>query len=278
MSSSSGFVPGEKIPHDPRGHLTDSLELDFETPAPYLSTKLRAFSSCLVFCVLPVKIPESPPPLAELLREIPSLERLAHLATLARSTGRRREYLHWDKLRRLRPPGGLTHREWWLTIKLARHDTLQDVGLTDPLGRPFRFSIPEVALKALHAIDRATVGDRGTDGKAGAPGHMPNPKHRNLFLSSSLMEEAITSSQLEGAVTTRQVAADMIRTGRTPRDVSERMILNNYRTMRWIQQLKESELTPDLVFDVHRMVTEDTLKDQTAVERAPRLRKRTSMS
>ncbi len=92
------------------------------------------------------------------------------------------------------------------------------------------------------------------------------------------MEEAITSSQLEGAVTTRQVAADMIRTGRTPRDVSERMILNNYRTMRWIQQLKESELTPDLVFDVHRMVTEDTLKDQTAVERAPRLRKRTSMS
>lgn len=195
------------------------------------------------------------------MREIPSPARFLALTTLAQSAGRRHEYLHWDKLRRLPAPGGLTHREWWLFIKLARHDALRDVDLTDALGRPFRFSVPEVALKALHAIDRGTGGD------AAAMGQIGNPKHRNLFLASSLMEEAITSSQLEGAVTTRQVAAEMIRTGRKPRDASERMILNNYRTMQQIQQLKEFELTPSLVFDVHRMVTEDTLEDPSAAGR-----------
>ena len=201
------------------------------------------------------------------MREIPSPERFAALTTLARSAGRRHEYLHWDKLRHLPAPGGLTHREWWLIIKLARHDALRDVGLTDALGRPFRFFVPEVALEALHAIDRDSVGDHGTGGKAEAIGQIANLKHRNLLFTSSLMEEAITSSQLEGAVTTRQVAAEMIRSGRKPRDASERMILNNYRTMRRIQELKESELTQSLVFDVHRMVTEDTLEDPTAAGR-----------
>jgi hypothetical protein len=52
---------------------------------------------------------------------------------------------------------------------------------------------------------------------------------RHHYLISSLMEEAIRSSQLEGATTSRRVAKELLRTGRAPRDRSERMILNNYR-------------------------------------------------
>jgi len=75
------------------------------------------------------------------------------------------------------------------------------------------------------------------------------------------MEEAITSSQLEGAVTTREVAKELIRTGRSPRDKSEQMILNNYVTMRRIVDMKDQKMTPDLVLELHRMVTEKTLDD-----------------
>ena len=212
-----------------------------------------------------MRIPETPPPFADLMREVSS-ERFAEIAMLARSAGRA-EYLHWDRLRRLPTPDGLTHREWWLTIKVARHDSLRAVALADATGRPFRFSVPEVALEALHAIDLCAAGNLAAGGKVGVPGQVVNPENRNLFLASSLMEEAITSSQLEGAVTTRKVAAEMIRTGRKPRDVSERMILNNYRTMQRIRELKDSALTPALVFEVHRMVTDDTLDDPTAAGR-----------
>lgn len=81
------------------------------------------------------------------------------------------------------------------------------------------------------------------------------------------MEEAITSSQLEGAVTTREVAKEMIRTGRKPRDTSEQMILNNYVTMQRIRELKGRDLTPELVLEIHRLVTEGTLEDPTAAGR-----------
>lgn len=224
--------------------------------------KSRTLADCLSLglAVLAMKIPETPPPFPDLMRGV-SPERFAALAVLARSAPGRAEYLHWDRLRRLAAPDGLTHREWWLTIKLARHDGLRDIALADAKGRPFRFSVPALALEALHTIDWCA------GGKVGVPGQVVNPENRSLFLASSLIEEAITSSQLEGAVTTRKVAAEMIRTGRKPRDVSERMILNNYRTMQRIRELKDSSLTPELVFEVHRMVTDDTLDDPTAAGR-----------
>jgi len=213
-----------------------------------------------------MKFPEIPPPFADLIREF-SPERFAEVALRAGSAARRGEYLHWDRLRRLPAPDGLTHREWWLTIKLARHDGLRALALTDATGQPFRFSVPEVALEALHAIDLCTAGNVAAGGKVGVSGQVLNPENRNFFLAASLMEEAITSSQLEGAVTTRKVAAEMIRTGRKPRDLSERMILNNYRTMQRIRDLKDLALTPEVVFEVHRMVTDDTLDDPTAAGR-----------
>lgn len=213
-----------------------------------------------------MKIPETPPPFADLMRAV-SPERFAEIVMLARSAPGHTEYVHWDRLRRLPAPDGLTHREWWLTIKAARHHGLRAIALADADGRPFRFSVPEVVLEALHAVDLCTAGTFVAGGKVGVPGKVFNPENRSLFLASSLIEEAISSSQLEGAVTTRKVAAEMIRTGRKPRDVSERMIVNNYRTMQRIRELKDSALTPDLVFEVHRLVTDDTLHDPTATGR-----------
>ena len=75
------------------------------------------------------------------------------------------------------------------------------------------------------------------------PDPIANPQTRDRYIVSSLIQEAITSSQLEGAATTREVAKEMIRSGRTPRDKSERMILNNYRTMQEIIRLKDQPMS-----------------------------------
>src|SRR4029077_17257472 len=72
---------------------------------------------------------------------------------------------------------------------------------------------------------------------------------------------------LEGAATTRAVAKEMLRSGRPPRTRGERMILNNYLTMQKIAEWKERPLDRELVFEMHRMVTEGTLDDPTAAGR-----------
>ena len=66
---------------------------------------------------------------------------------------------------------------------------------------------------------------------------------RTQYTVSSLVEEAIASSQLEDASTTRKVASAMIRSGRKPRDRYERVIFNNYIAMKRIQEQQSESLT-----------------------------------
>lgn len=164
-------------------------------------------------------------------------------------------YLHWDELRHRDPPQGLTHELWWLGTKLARQAITQPLPLLDAHGTPFVFAIPEPVLRALHFVDRDASGQILMDAPA------TTAQDRDRYLVSSLIEEAITSSQLEGASTTRRMAKDMLRAGRKPRDSSERMIFNNYLVMQHIRALRQETLTPELILELHRRVTEGTLSD-----------------
>ncbi len=208
-----------------------------------------------------MRIPQTPPPLNDLMAEVKVPERMMQLFSMMREAKTQRHYFHWDKLRRISPPDGMTHREWWLVQKLSRMDALKPVPLRDKAHQPFQFAVPELVQEELHQIDL------GAGGLVSIPEPVTNPQTRDRYLVSSLMEEAITSSQLEGAVTTREVAKEMIRSGRKPRDNSEQMILNNYATMQRIRALKASALTPKLVFQIHRLVTEKALDDPTAAGR-----------
>jgi Fic family protein len=84
---------------------------------------------------------------------------------------------------------------------------------------------------------------------------------RDRYLVNSLTEEAIRSSQLEGATTSRQVAKELLRSGREPRDRSERMIFNNYRALQYMRTEMHADLSPETVLDLHRILTEETLAD-----------------
>jgi Fic family protein len=51
----------------------------------------------------------------------------------------------------------------------------------------------------------------------------------------------------------------MLISRRRPRDAGEQMVLNNYLTMQRIHALKTAPLTLDILFELHRLVTADTL-------------------
>lgn len=172
-----------------------------------------------------------------------------------------REYIHWDKLRQLDPPNGFSHEEWWFSIKWGRQNALRKLPLTDTEGNYFAYSQPDVVLRSLRHVDQRCSGEIVMPEVVTA-----GDQARQHYLVNSLMEEAIRSSQLEGATTSRRVAKELLRSGRQPKDRSERMILNNYRALQYMREVGTS-LDSDTVLELHRILTEGTLDDPSAAGR-----------
>ena len=169
------------------------------------------------------------------------------------------EYEYWDKVKYKNIPESCTSvQELWTRVKASRITTTvytwekYDVtfGLTNRMQR------------MCHEFD---MNFGGSWGNSAVLSH----ENREQYLISSLMEEAIFSSQMEGAATTRKVAKDMLRKKMAPKDKSQQMIANNYQTIRFIVENKEKPLTPELVFHIHHLMTEKTLENP---EDAGRLR------
>lgn len=172
------------------------------------------------------------------------------------------DYIHWDKLRHLTPPYGLSPKEWWMGLKLARGPLIRELPLRDPQGAPFGYGTPDGVQRLLHYVDQHCAGEVAMDELVAN-----DDQARHRYLVNSLMEEAIRSSQLEGATTTRQVAKELLRTGREPVDRSERMILNNYRALEYMRSEMGERLFPEAVLELHRILTEGTLDDPSAAGR-----------
>jgi len=199
-----------------------------------------------------MKIPQRPPDESKLFGNLKS-ETLVRIFQSQRARDFDARYLHWDELRFRKPPEDLTLQEWWLGFKLRRKSGSRRVALTDKMGQPFHFCVPDLVVDLLHQIDR------GGGTFVQIPEQITNTEQRDRYAIRSLIEESITSSQLEGAATTREVAKKMLAEGRKPRNHSERMIANNYATMRHILELKDNSLTPEMVFQIHREISQNAL-------------------
>lgn len=200
-----------------------------------------------------MRLPQLPPDLTALLSNPNRF--LAMMQGAEEESKRKDRYLHWDELRHRQAPEGLSPQEWWAGLKIRRMSQQQRIPLTDLRGAMFNFWLTPRMFEQLHEIDLMC------GGSVEGPEAVTNPETRDRYYVSSLVEEAITSSQLEGAAVTRSVAKEMLRSGRKPSDSGERMILNNFLTMREISGWKQRDLTPELVLEMHRMISRGTLQD-----------------
>lgn len=200
-----------------------------------------------------MKIHVIPKPLTELLaQEVENLPKI-YAASISSTPGGK--YLHWDNLRHRDPPEGLSREQWWLGVKLARYGTQRELPLEDKYENPFFFNTPPLITEYLHEIDSTG------SGRIAMPAEVSGSETKTRYLVRSLIEEAITSSQLEGASTTRKKAMEMFRSGKKPANRSERMIFNNLRGMEFIQAHQGESLTPELIFAIHAEMMQGTVSD-----------------
>lgn len=206
-------------------------------------------------------IPQKAPTFYQLMHAVNDQEKLSKIISIVQGPTVNGAYRHWDKVRRMRPPEGLTHEEWWMGLKFFRTSAVRGMNFLDKNGAPFKFSLVDPISEKLRAIDLSA------GGTVELAAEVLTPENRDRFYISSLMEEAITSSQLEGASTTSQVAREMLSTERKPRNRDEQMIFNNYVTMRMIGRMKVAPMTKEHIFDIHRAITLDTLDNADAAGR-----------
>ena len=166
------------------------------------------------------------------------------------------EYRPWEYYFRAEPvPEGLSREAWWYAVRTARASTSRPTPFVMKDGTRLTFNLPD---RFLRLNEEITAQARG---QVELPGEVATQGLRDRYLINSLYEEAITSSQMEGASTTRRDAKKMLREKKDPRDRSERMILNNFLALEYVRDHLGEELTPEFICGVHRIVTDGTLDE-----------------
>ncbi len=172
-------------------------------------------------------------------------------------TSTKGEYLHWDKFK-WKVKKGDNEEIAWMATKFARQSIMKKIPLQAEKGELFSYCVPDSLFAKLHEIDKLTGGGHGL----GDGTFISNLEKDRYLVRSLMMEEAITSSQLEGASTTRKVAKEMLKANRTPIDKSEQMIFNNYMLMKHAVENRDTELSIDLILEFHRMATYNAIDNK----------------
>jgi Fic family protein len=164
-------------------------------------------------------------------------------------------YLYWDKFRfKVASDEELTIEDKWYLIRQLRDWSSIELPIQSESGEFFKWLRFPLVEEYLHKIDMFAGGRLFNKSSA------ISPANRNTLLNRGIIEEAIASSQLEGAHTTRKAAKEFLINKRLPKNESEQMILNNYKTINAItEDYKNQPLSKELLFEMHAMLTENTV-------------------
>ena len=159
-------------------------------------------------------------------------------------------YLYWDEFRWRVEKDDNPQMAWWST-KMMRLFKLKEIELYDKEEHHFNFCIPDSLQAKLYKIVNIS--------RQGIVPH--NSLKQNFLISSLIMEEAISSSQLEGASVTRRIAKDMLSHAKKPKSEDEQMILNNYLLMKELKIVKNEELNIPMILSFHKIATQNTTEN-----------------
>ena len=157
-------------------------------------------------------------------------------------------YLHFDALRR-RIPKDLDPKLTWSVVKMARERQLQHIVDVGCPKKVCNFFLTPTIQKAISETDRNTT-SASLEWMCSKIGE---EKHLEYLLNDLIEDEAISSSQLEGAATTTKVAKDLLKRQRKPRTPDEKMILGNFKMMQFAWENRNKDLSIELLLELHHI-------------------------
>jgi Fic family protein len=164
-------------------------------------------------------------------------------------------YLYWDRFKhKFSATAEFKAEDKWYIVSQFRKISAAELPIKTEKEIPFTWvRLPNMD-EVLHKIDMFAGGRLFNKTPILSVGN------RHMFLNRGIIEEAIASSQLEGAHTTRKAAKKMLLENRKPRNESEQMILNNHKTITAISEdYKDRKLSRSLLFEMHSSLTENTV-------------------
>ncbi len=202
-----------------------------------------------------MKIPENPPAYLEILKEhtLKFFDESTDPEVLAFLIREEQDYNYWDKFRHLPMPKNLAPEIVWTCRGMRNMGRMISSEIETGTYTRFSYAQLPVIEQTLHQTDR-NIPYLTED--------LPKGPGREAFIIRSLMEEAIASSQIEGAAATRRQAKEMLQSNKTPKTLAEQMILNNYKAITHIRALKDQPLSEAMLLELHRILSEKTLKEE----------------
>lgn len=194
------------------------------------------------------------------------LKRLSPLLVDPRVRQLANSHRPWRKVRPMARQAGLVPEDAWRAVKVLRLGSWRLLELTQASSRPFGLCLSAGMNERLHLIDQA-LGGGGPASLFADDGTSADPAHRQRLVMRSLMDEAIESARIEGAVTTHRNALDLLRSGKPARNKSERMITNNFGAMQAIKQWLGRDLSVSMLLELQRTLTEGTMDDPSGIGR-----------
>jgi hypothetical protein len=97
-----------------------------------------------------MKMPVKPPSQDEMHQDF-TVERFRAIMERVQEPSVRGRYRHWDELRHLTPPQGLTHLDWWFGLKPRRQGS-KSIPLTDKSGANFAFNMVDPLPESLRSM------------------------------------------------------------------------------------------------------------------------------
>lgn len=161
-------------------------------------------------------------------------------------------YFYWDEIKHRKDLPFNPEKSWKL-IKAYRAINYKNLSIGK---HHFKYYLTNQIHKDLHEFDLKMIG-----------GLYENPItnfEKAEYLKNSLMEEAIASSQIEGAATTTKIAWDMLKSGRKPKNESEQMIVNNLRAIQSIEENQDKNIDKGFIIELHKIMTVKTTAEVCA--------------
>lgn len=169
------------------------------------------------------------------------------------------QYQSWAKRIRYKKdiPGNLNPEEFFKVLQFIRKISAKDSPVKQENGRNFTWQELDRFQKFFHQFSK----DFGARKNTQLSEIKTEIKRKKNY--EGIIEEAIASSQIEGATVTREQGRKLLKSNKKPTSIGEKMILNNYKTIQLIEtKWKDEKMSIELLLKIQKALTADTLKEK----------------